>query len=256
MISLTEIENFYPEKERKFSRNIIREYLQYKILSFVFNNSVSYKLSFIGGTCLRLRYGTGRFSEDLDFDNFEITEKEFEALANDVADNLRREGYPADISIAGKNAFRCNIKIPELLYLNKLSGYKEEKILIQLDTEAQGYIYEREEFLLNKFDVFASIFHTPKEVLLSQKLWAVLNSKQLKGRDLYDVTFLFGLTNPDYKYLEIKAGIATKTILKERILARLELYDLKKLSDDVLPFLMNPSDVNRILRFNDFIKAL
>lgn len=70
MLSLSQIASYYPEPLRGFSRFIIREYLQYKILQIVFDHATyARKLCFLGGTCLRLVHGNTRFSEDLDFDN-------------------------------------------------------------------------------------------------------------------------------------------------------------------------------------------
>lgn len=64
MLSLKQIEKFYTDKEKLFKKNILREYLQYKILEIIFNHTLSNKLSFMGGTCLRIVYGTSRFSEN------------------------------------------------------------------------------------------------------------------------------------------------------------------------------------------------
>jgi predicted nucleotidyltransferase component of viral defense system len=74
MLGLSEIAKHYPENLRGYQRFIIREYLQYKILQIVFDNTIyANKLCFLGGTCLRLVHGNTRFSEDLDFDNFKLS---------------------------------------------------------------------------------------------------------------------------------------------------------------------------------------
>lgn len=41
MISLNQIEQHYPENLRGFKRNILREYLQYKILEVIFNSRLA-----------------------------------------------------------------------------------------------------------------------------------------------------------------------------------------------------------------------
>ena len=88
MLSLPEIEKYYSPRERAFKKNILREYLQYKILQIIFNSGYSGKLSFMGGTCLRIIYNTGRFSEDLDFDNFGLEKEEFITLSTIVKKEL------------------------------------------------------------------------------------------------------------------------------------------------------------------------
>lgn len=256
MLTLNEIEKFYPEKEKSFKRNILREYLQYKILEIIFNVNLSKKLSFIGGTCLRIVYGTSRFSEDLDFDNFGLSINEFTHLSNEIKKGLELEGYEVQIKIVSRQAFRCYIKIPKLLSEEGLSAFLNEKITIQIDSESQGYHYQPNKILLNKFDVFTQIFVTPPNILLSQKLWAILNRKTIKGRDIYDATFLFGLTTPDYSYLKLKAGIDNLLKLKNSILKKLESENISKIAKDVEPFLINPAEVKRILNFREFIKTI
>jgi hypothetical protein len=55
-----------------------------------------------------------------------------------------------------------------LLFAQGLSGYEEEKILIQLDTEPQHFDYAAEKPIVNKFDVFTKIAATPLPILMAQ----------------------------------------------------------------------------------------
>ncbi len=256
MLSISEIEKLYPGNERPFKRNILREYLQFKILKIIFTTEYASKLSFMGGTCLRIVFGTSQFSEDLDFDNFGLNASEIEFLSKAVEKQLVADGYTVEIKTLNKGAFRCYVRIPQLLYDNKLSGYQEEKILIQLDTEAQKYDYKSEPFILNKFDILSRIYFTPKDILLSQKIWAILNRRTAKGRDYYDAMFLFGIAKPDYKYLYMKAGISDVNQLKNKLAMKIKSIDFKQLVRDVSPFLVNPKDVKRIELFPDYIKGL
>lgn len=256
MIKISEIERYYPENQKPFKRNILREYLQYKILSIIFNTEYASRLWFMGGTCLRIVFGTNRFSEDLDFDNTDLTADEFDSLSEIIKIKLEEEGYQAEIKTVHRAAFRCYIKIPGLLYGSGLSSFRVEKILIQLDTEPQQYEYRPETFLLNKFDVFTRIYYSPVNILLAQKLWAVLNRKTPKGRDYYDVVFLSGLTQPDYGYLNKKAGINNLQELKKRLHQKLETTDRSSLVKDVEPFLIQPEDSKRIELFPEFVKGL
>ena len=49
MLELSQIESFYPEEIRPFRTNILREYLQHKILESLFRSRHGAKLSFMGG---------------------------------------------------------------------------------------------------------------------------------------------------------------------------------------------------------------
>lgn len=254
MLTLPEILKEYPESLRHFERFVIREYLQYKILQILFDSPFAGSFSFLGGTCLRIVHGNTRFSEDLDFDNFKIQEKDFERLADVIAKALRKEGYTIEMKTVFKNAYHCIIKLPELLYSEGLSDYLEEKILIQLDTEPQEYAFTPEPFILNKFDVFTRIYCAPPALLLAQKFYAILNRRRNKGRDFFDVVFLLSkISAPDYGYLQQKLGITGSEKLKERLLAHCGSIDMAEMANDVKPFLFNPKEAKKVRLFVDYI---
>ena len=104
MLTLDQIEQQYPESLRPFKKNILREYLQYKILELIFSSACAGKLVFLGGTALRIVYGSPRFSEGLDFDNRGITEEEFADLSEIVKQGLQREGLEVEITTGFKMA--------------------------------------------------------------------------------------------------------------------------------------------------------
>ena len=109
MLSLKNIASYYPLKLQSFPRYMLREYLQCKILQTIFNSPLAVKLSFIGGTALRVVHENARFSEDLDFDNFGISRTDFDGLSSRVKKELELEGVEAEI----KNVF---IKSPIQIY--------------------------------------------------------------------------------------------------------------------------------------------
>jgi len=254
MLSLVEIEKYYPENIRAFKRNILREYLQYKILQIIFNSKYANKLSFLGGTALRIVSDNARFSEDLDFDNFGLKEKEFDEISQLVKKHLELEGYEVEVRNIFKDAYRCYVRIPKLLFDSGLSGYEEEKILIQLNTAPHGFQYEPDKVILNKFDVFTEINVTPMDIVLSQKIFAIFNRKVPKGRDFYDAVFLLSKTKPNYDYLQLKLKIKRKEELKEKILTLENKLDFKELAKDVEPFLFNPADSKKVVLFARYIK--
>jgi len=256
MISIENLLKYYPESLHPYKSFILREYLQYKILEIVFNSTYGNKLSFLGGTCLRLVHGNERFSEDIDFDNFNLSEEDFEEISKTIKTQLERQGYTIEIKNVYRGAFHCYIRFPKLLYDYRLTGHAEQKILIQLDTEPHNYSYTPENFILNQFDVFTPIKITPREILLSQKIYALINRNRKKGRDFYDVVFLLKNTSPDFGYLELKLGIHDKKSLKEKILRVCEDVDLNELAGDVQPFLFKPEDARHIVLFPDYIRQI
>jgi len=257
MLSLQEIKPFYPTLLQSFDRFILREYLQYKILEIIFESDFKSQLSFLGGTCLRIVHNNQRFSEDLDFDNFNLASADFDKITEIVKLELERIGYQVEMRNVKKGAFHCYVRFPELLFNEGLTGHKTEKILIQLDTEAHNYHYESTKPILNKFDVFTQINCTPLDLLLAQKFYAILNRKRNKGRDFFDVTFLLGLNiKPDYNYLNVKTDTANPDSLKDKIVAKCQQLNMKEMAKDVKPFLFNAKDEKRVLLFEEYIKSV
>ena len=256
MLDFKQIKDQYPENLQRFERAILREYLQYKVLQAIFDSKHASKLAFLGGTALRIVYGNNRFSEDIDLDNFGLSWSEFEDVIQKIKRFLELEGFEIEVRNVAKGAYRCYLRFPALLYEQGLSPYQQEKILIQVDTAAQGYKYEPEIILLNKFDVFAEIRATPLDILLSQKIYTAVNRKEPKGRDFYDITYLSSRTKPNYGFLNQKLGVSTAEDLRREIIKRIEKFDFKKLSDDVAPFLMNLDQIKRVEKFKDFWKQV
>lgn len=252
MLDFQQIKEQYPENLQRFERAILREYLQYKVLQAIFDSNHASKLAFLGGTALRIVYGNNRFSEDIDLDNFGLAWTEFEEVIQKVKRFLELEGFEVEVRNVAKGAYRCYLKFPTLLYEQGLSPLPEEKILIQVDTSAQGYSYKPETILLNKFDVFAEIRVTPLNILLSQKIYTAINRKRPKGRDFYDISYLSSRTKPDMGFIQQKLEVKTVEDLRQEISTRIAELDFKDLAKDVAPFLMNQDDIKRVERFREF----
>ncbi|HEY4515211.1 MAG TPA: nucleotidyl transferase AbiEii/AbiGii toxin family protein [Candidatus Paceibacterota bacterium] len=253
MLSLQQISEQYPESLRPFSRALLREYLQYKILEIIFTSKYASKLSFLGGTALRIIYDNSRFSEDLDFDNFNLQSSEFEVLSETVRAGLTAEGLSVEINVVGKEAFRCNVRFPDILFASGLTPHEGEKVLVQIDSLAQGFDYQPDKKILNKFGVFTEVFVTPLDILLSQKIYAAFNRKRAKGRDFFDIVFLLSITKPNYEYLKLKIEIDGPESLRNMITEATKSIDFKELAKDVQNFLFNPQDAKKVELFNEFI---
>ena len=256
MISLDQIQSFYPESLYPFRRFLLREYLQYKILEIIYDSKYANKLCFLGGTCLRIVHENTRFSEDLDFDNFDLTKTDFMGIAEIIGKELRRQGYETEMDNVFSGAFHCYIKFHKLLFDEGLSEHYEEKILIQLDTEPQHFGYTPSTYILNKFDVFTSIKTTPPDILLAQKFFALINRKRKKGRDFFDIIFLLKTVKPNYEYLIQKAGIGDATALKDSVLQICSEINLDAIASDVSPFLFYQTDLKQVRLFSEYIKQI
>lgn len=254
MLDLEQIEKFYNENVRVFKRNILREYLQYKILETIFDSNEGREISFMGGTALRIIHSSGRFSEDLDFDNRGISKEEFPELAGKIKRSLELEGYKVELKNSTDGVFRSYIKIKEILYKYGLSQHPAEKLTIQLDMEPQDFEYNPDKKIINKFDIFIRGNIVPLDILLAQKITAIFTRPRAMGRDFYDTIFLLGQTKPNIKYLHDKLKINDYAELKKKLIRKIRNLDFKKLAEDINPFLINPKDKKRVLLFKEYIK--
>lgn len=253
MLTFQQLKKYYADSEIATPKSILVEYLQYEILDSIFKQKKSAELSFIGGTSIRIVYGGNRFSEDLDFDNFGLSFDDFEELMNDVIADMKLKGFEMETRLVEKGAYHCYIKFPHILQESNINAANNEKILVRIDTVKKEKIFSPAVHTLNKFDIYRNILANPIDIILSQKLLAILERKREKGRDFYDVSYLFGITEPDFSYLEKTLSISKKEFV-EKLIKRSEGLDFSSLAKDVEPFLMQADQAERVLGFLEFIK--
>ena len=140
-----------------------------------------------------------------------------------------------------------------MLFDNNLSLNKDEKILIRIDTVHKKKIVHPDVFTLNGFDVYRRILVNPSSVLLAQKIMAIIQRKREKGRDIYDVSYLFGITDLNSEFVGKEYGMKNNE-LKNNLAKRIEELNLIELAKDVAPFLMDPNDEDRVLSFKKYLK--
>jgi hypothetical protein len=54
MLDIEQIQSYYPKNLKSFKKNILREYLQYKILEIIYTSIYAKRLIFMGGGGVRL----------------------------------------------------------------------------------------------------------------------------------------------------------------------------------------------------------
>ena len=260
MIDIEYIRSFFPPtiaRESRFDRFMLKEYLQLLILDHLATTPYINKVSFIGGTNLRLIQGIDRFSEDLDFDCKELGEDEFMAMTDSVVTYLRQNNI--DVETRDKpnpklTAFRRNLYFPEMLFGLGLTGHKEERLLLKVEAQDQGVSYQPVVANINRMGFFFGVQVPPIDVLCAMKFAAILARQ--KGRDFYDTIFLLSKTKPNLDFLSAKAGISTIDELKTAIAERLKDIDLNHKKRDFSHLVFNEQNAERILQFPDVVAAL
>lgn len=238
-------------KANKITKNILTEYYQHEILDSLYRQKGSEKYVFIGGTAIRICYDGARFSEDLDFDTTDLDI--FDALMQSTINHMSSKGFIIESRLVHKGAYHCYLKFPHVLKNSGISGYSEEKLVIKIDATKVEQLFTQSH-LLNKYGVFQAIRVAPESTILSKKLITISERKRPKGRDLYDVTYLWGMTEPDEKYLSIVANQSLQQVLT-KLSDYVKSLNLKNLATDVSPFLTNPEDQARVLHFDQFIES-
>jgi predicted nucleotidyltransferase component of viral defense system len=252
MLTIEQISSYFPPPLRQRNpRGILVEYLQHELLDSLFKHPASATLSFIGGTAIRLLHDSHRFSEDLDFDNFGLSFKQFEDLLKAACRDMEYKGFVVEYRFVEKGAYHCYIRFPEILHRSGLSPDAGRKILIRIDSEAKEKLYEPARIFLNKFNIYRQILAAPAGIILAQKMMTILQRKREKGRDIYDVSFLMGFAGPDFVYIERILGLDQTEFLR-RLNERIGELDLNFLARDVEPFLFAPEQQERVTTFRDY----
>jgi len=258
MMRLELIKNFFPQEIREnasFQKYMLKEYIQLLILDFLSTTPFIKKIVFIGGTNLRLVKGIDRFSEDLDFDCKDISKEEFMEMTDAVINFLKRDGLRVEVRDRENKkltAFRRNIHFPELLFELGLSGHREERFLIKVESEDQQMSYKPILTNIKGCGLYFPFPVPPDGVLCAMKISAMLSRR--KGRDFYDVMFLLAQTQPDYSFLAEKLNIRNLEELKIYVLETLKTVDLNIKKRDFEHLLFNKRNSERILSVGEFIQ--
>lgn len=241
--------NAYPDIPVSFRRAMLTEYLQCKALGYIFNSTSSTGLVFMGGTALRVFYGTRRFSEDLDFDCRSLTRNKLEMITDTVAGGFRMEGAQVDVSLRRKDAFSAVFRFTEILQKWDLTGHRDQVLKLKLDASPQYYSYDPVIRVLNRLDVTALVPVASDSLILAQKLHAILQRNRVMGRDLYDAAFLFGRTLPEMNYLEQKQGTSSAVEIADKVRTRIQSCSMTDLVHDVASFLPNRQETMKVELF-------
>lgn len=260
MINPDNIKDFYPAS---FSDSVIKqkyilkEYFQLMILDYLSATPYMRKITFIGGTSIRLTRGIDRFSEDLDFDCKVFSKEEFTEMTDGILRYLRNNGLTVETRDKDNprlKAFRRNFYFPELLFGLGLTGHREERFMIKVEAEDQRVAYQPVMTHIKGCGFFFPLPVPSPEVLCAMKVSAMLDRQ--KGRDIYDAMFLLSQTLPDFTFLKKRSGISTLGELKKKAALLFENIDLKNKMKDFEHLLFNKNNSRRILQAPEFFNSL
>jgi predicted nucleotidyltransferase component of viral defense system len=243
-------------------RSMIKEYLQCKILEFVYRGPFKDRLVFLGGTKLRLLNNFRRFSDDLDFDLSAVYDSnDHLALCEYLVKEFHNQNINAEIDQDKKlrefDVQTRYINFPTILELAGLKDLPGRKFFIKIDAQKHdfgSYTYELQTQLINRFDVFTPVNCVPDSMILATKLCSIL--ERSKGRDFYDIVELVKTTKPDIDYISNRLKFGSLKIeytgpesYLELVRPALEFIDWIDKTREIEKFLFNPDEAQKVQMF-------
>lgn len=180
------------------ARNLMREYLQARVLGILQREGAMVPLAFHGGTALRFLYVLPRHSEDLDF----ALEREpelydLEKYLRAIETEFHREGYDIDLKQSReRTVHNAWLQFIGLLFEMRLSVQKEEIFSLKIEVDTNPPEGAGLDTSVVRRHVMLQIQHHDRPSLLAGKIHAILQRPYTKGRDLYDL--LWYLSDPEW----------------------------------------------------------
>jgi len=234
--------------------NVLREYIQNEILAIIQSGGFWDQLCFVGGTALRFLYGTGRFSEDLDFSAGKAWRKpSLGAMAARLSKDLTKSGYIVEVPFKEeKTVARASVRFRRVLQEAALSRRRGQVLTVNIEIDTNppaGWVEER---TIVNVHIPVLLRHYDKPSLFSAKIAAFLTRPYMKGRDVYDLVWFrskwrdlkpnFPLLSNALAQKEAAAGPVTKANWTEVVAAKGARVDWGEIVADVLPFLEDPRE--------------
>ena len=225
MLTYDQLKNYYPKELIKNNpKNVLVEYLQFELLDSIFKQKGSQLLTFW----------------------------DFEKLTELVKKDMELKGFSLEFKLVEKTAFHCYLKLPDLLYNYQLSQISTEKILVRLDTLPKKITIKPNIYTLNKFGIYRNILVNSSDILLAQKLLTIFSRQREKGRDFYDISFLYSLTEPNFDYIEQTLKMEKADFI-QKFLEICGQINFNQLAREIEPFISNPDQADRVKNFKSFI---
>jgi len=248
-------------------RNLVREYLQARILESLQKSGAMIPLAFHGGTALRFLFSHGRYSEDLDFaleGNREYYN--FRDFLKAIRSDLAPEGYQIEIKAKDqKTVHSAFIRFPGLLYEMGLSPMQSEVLAVKIEVDTNPPKGAGLATTVVRRFVVLQLHHHDKSSLLSGKLHAILQRSYTKGRDIYDLLwYLSDPTWPAPNLILLNNALAqtkwtgeplTDENWKQQVWQRLQTLRWSGIVEDVRPF-VEPSFNMNLLTIDNFERIL
>ncbi len=176
---------------------IEKEILHHDIINVLVQQGVMRRLTFIGGTSLRLCYDSARLSEDLDFNaGFDFKPSQFAGLEDEIKAYLERKyatqvqvSKPLDDKQGNTSSWRISlVKVPERPDIPKQR--------LHIDVCALPSFATIKKPLINHYGIVVPTeglllpVQTLDEILVDKVIAFAYRARRIKPRDLWDIGWL------------------------------------------------------------------
>ncbi|MBS3956258.1 MAG: nucleotidyl transferase AbiEii/AbiGii toxin family protein [Clostridiales bacterium] len=183
---------------RQAATNVMREYLQARVLQTLQDRGAWEYLAFHGGTALRFLYAIPRFSEDLDFAlEVDAAKYDFTALLEAVRTRFEREAYNVTLKVATKTTVnKAFVRFVGLEHELGLSPQRDKTFSVKIEVDTNPPAGAVVEVTTVRRYATLRLAHHDRSSLLAGKIAALLLREWIKGRDVYDLVWY--LSDPSW----------------------------------------------------------
>jgi len=246
----------YPQQDERQTHNARIEVAQQIILAGLARSDFFSKAAFYGGTCLRIFHGLQRFSEDMDFsllqtDNnfswetyFPYIEQEFQALGRSVSITRKEKRTLGKVESA---FLKDNTEVINIQFQTE----KSVRIKIETDTFPPLGFATEQKLLIEPYSFYTRCIALPD--LFAGKMHALLYRQwksRVKGRDWYDMEWYIRHRVPLHfahlqeRISQLNSKHITREQFEELLQKKITSTDIQAVRDDVLRFLITPSETD------------
>jgi len=241
------------------AQQLVREYLQTRILQSLEQAGAMESLAFHGGTALRFLYDIPRYSEDLDFALERARERyDFRAFLLRIRADLMGEECTVDLKVSDRSVVhKAFVRFRGLPYELGLSPYKSQVLAVKLKVDTNPPPGAGLAVTSLTRHIPLVLQHHDRATLFSGKLHAVLQRPYPKGRDIFDLWWY--LMQPDWpepNLLQLNAALVQsrwpgpkltadnwRAVVRQRV-ARLDWQE--NVVRDLQAFIIEPEVLDRL----------
>lgn len=220
-----------------------KELLHYDILRIMQNHDLLTDLTFIGGTCLRICYGSTRLSEDLDFTGgASFTRNSLTLLGKLITESLKEKyGLTVTVTEPEKDIFNVDTWKIKVITRPEKKHLPAQRINIDICAVPS---YEKKPLLIhNSYGIDMGnagliITGQSREEIFTDKLLAfALRPNRIKYRDLWDIMWLYSNSiRPRITLIEPKLCDRNRTKKEFDVLFKTRLHELQHNAQASLEF--------------------